>query len=71
MRKILNFREYKIEEILTDREVNYVVNDKEGYVCRLVPGYAGFEISQHDKALNNYPPDKIITSISDFIVENE
>jgi hypothetical protein len=71
MKKLLEFESYTIEEVTSDLEVNYVVNDPKGYICRLVPGYAGFQLSPLDISLNNQPSQQLIARISDFIVEHE
>ena len=38
------FEGYSIEEVQLEKEINYIISDEKGYVCRLVPGLAGFEV---------------------------
>jgi hypothetical protein len=71
MKKLFEFESYTIEEVESDLEVNYLVHDSTGFICRLVPGYAGFELSPLDKSLDNLPSQELITQLSNFIVENE
>ena len=66
----LQFEDHTIEEVLLEREINYIVSNSNGYVCRLVPGEAGFELSELDKALDNIPDYNFLIRLSDFIVRN-
>jgi hypothetical protein len=71
MPKLLQFQNYIIEEEPTELELNYVVKDETGYICRLVPGYAGFDLSPLDKSLGIELPPHVLASISEFIVEHD
>ena len=64
----LQFEAYTIKTIDTPLEINFEVHDEQGYVCRLVPGYAGFELSAHDKAMGNHVQQDMIAKISNYIV---
>ncbi len=48
--KIL-FQRLIIEEVYTEREVNFIVMDEGTYLFRLVPTLSGFEISKLDQSL--------------------
>ena len=65
---MLQFENYFIEEVDKSKEVNYLITDKDGYVCTLVPGYEGFELSANDKALDINPGKSFVYRISEFIV---
>lgn len=43
---------FRIDPVFTEREVNFVVSDREGYLFRLVPDLEGFRLSPLDKALD-------------------
>ena len=68
MPKVFEFGNFKIEAVELEREINFVITNQEGYVCRLVPGYAGLELSPQDMALGNEPDQKLISQISEYIV---
>jgi hypothetical protein len=42
MNKVMEFGEYSIEEVASERQFDFIVRDTEGYVCRLVPIVEGF-----------------------------
>jgi hypothetical protein len=63
--------QYTITPVETEMEVNFIVSDSTGYICRLVPGQAGFEISKTDEALGVEIPLKLIAEISDHIVRKD
>lgn len=65
------FEQYTIMPVDAELEVNYIISDFSGYLCRLVPGEAGFEISRADKALGIEIPLKLLTEISDHIVRKD
>lgn len=67
MGKKLKYNEFMIERVFSEREINFIVFNKEGYFCRLVPGENGFQISRHDKSLENLPDQHILNNISEFI----
>jgi hypothetical protein len=69
--KKLKVDEYEVELVNTEYEINYVITNSNGYVCRLVPGYAGFELSKQDKALGNNISELLVAKLSDFIVAND
>ena len=71
MVKPFELGEYTITPQPLEKEVNYIVSNKDGYTCRLVPGYAGFEISKADKALGIELPLEILSQISDLIVTQD
>jgi hypothetical protein len=68
MSEPLTFEQFFIEVVDTAIEINYIIKDGNGYVCRLVPGEAGFELSPADKAVDNIPEQNLIERISNFIV---
>jgi len=65
----LMFEKYILKEEFKGSEVNYVVTDDSGYVCRLVPNEFEFVLSSQDIAIKNIPKRSLIKRISDFIVE--
>lgn len=67
MAKTTEFEGYTIEQVFMPLQVNFIVTNKEGYVCRLVPHELGFELSPTGKSLGNEPDSNIIRRISDFI----
>ncbi|MFC4231496.1 hypothetical protein ACFOW1_06330 [Parasediminibacterium paludis] len=62
---------YLVKEVLLERAVNYEVFDAEGYVCRLVPGYEGFELSKMDVGLGLTVDDHVVAMISNFILAKD
>lgn len=62
---------YELEKEWFDDEVQFIVTNADGYVCRLVAGEAGFELSALDRSLDNIPPPDLIAKLSDFIVRSE
>ncbi|HKO80713.1 MAG TPA: hypothetical protein VJU78_09965 [Chitinophagaceae bacterium] len=65
------FAEFSIEKIHAEREVNFNVYKDGEYLCRLVPGYSGFEISPMDKALGNDIDLVLLSRISEFIQQKD
>jgi hypothetical protein len=55
----------------TEREINFIVKNKEGYVCRLVPRIYGFDISPLDKALDNLDVAGLVPRLSNFILNRD
>jgi hypothetical protein len=45
--------DYIIEKDWQEMELHYIIFDGEGYVCRLVPGEMGLELSAQDLALDH------------------
>jgi hypothetical protein len=62
---------YVVKEVLLDREVNFEVFDADGYVCRLVPGYEGFELSKMDVSLGLDIDLSVVEMISNFILDKD
>jgi hypothetical protein len=62
---------YLVKEVVLEREVNYEVFDGEGYVCRLVPGYEGFELSKMDVSLGLDIDTNVVDMISNFILAKD
>lgn len=53
----------------TEREVNFVVSDREGYLSRLVPDLKGFDILALDRTLGTRMDERIrnsATTLNDF-----
>ena len=71
MEGIFSIREFWVEPIYTFREVNYEVQNEQGYVCRLVPCCTGFELSKLDQCLDTEVPEPVIRQISDFILNRD
>ena len=67
----LHFENHTIEKIDLEREINFIVSNPTGYVCRLVPGEAGLELSELDKSIENVPDINFLIRLSDFIVRND
>ena len=67
----LHFENHTIEKIDLEREINFIVSNPAGYVCRLVPGEAGLELSDLDKSIENVPDINFLIRLSDFIVRND
>jgi hypothetical protein len=67
MENNLQFEGYTIEKVFMPLQVNFVVTNKEGYVCQLVPHELGFGLSPKDKSLGNEPDPTVIKRISDFL----
>ncbi len=62
---------YLIRPIETEREMNFVILDNEGYVCRLVPGLLGFNLSPLDLALGNTRALPLVPCFSEFIFQRD
>ena len=60
-----------IRRIFLELEINFEIMDSEGYVCRLVPGERGFELSRLDQCLGNDVPETLITAIGDHILKRD
>lgn len=71
MNKEWQVGKYLVKELLLDREVNFEVFDADGYVCRLVPGYEGFELSKMDVSLGVDIDTDILEMISNFILDKD
>lgn len=71
MNKEWKVDKYLVKELLLDREVNFEVFDYGGYVCRLVPGYEGFELSKMDVSLGVEIDETVIDTISNFILNKD
>lgn len=65
------FEEYTIEKDWQERELHYLVFDRQGYVCRLVPGDWGWELSAIDLKLDQPIPAALVDKLSDYIVRLE
>ena len=52
MEEVIELQGFSVTTQFTEREVNFVVSDREGYLFRLVPDLEGFCLSQLDKALD-------------------
>jgi hypothetical protein len=59
-----------IRQVDLQREINFEVLDREGYVCRLVPQLYGFELSPLDRALGNLRALPLIPQLSEFILHH-
>jgi hypothetical protein len=59
---------FQIRKLNLEREVNYEIYDSTGYVCRLVPGYSGFELSKLDRCLETVVSDSLIGNVGDYII---
>lgn len=62
---------YFVKEVLLDMEVNFEIYDEDGYLCRLVPGYSGFELSKVDVSLGVEIDETVIETISNFILNKD
>ena len=71
MENSIKFDNYFIKPVDLELEINYVVFDSGGYLCRLVPGEMGLELSKMDLALDNKPDGNLITKIIDLIFEKD
>lgn len=67
----LFINQYTLTSVDSELEINYIVTDATGYICRLVPGEAGFEVSKSDKALGIDIPLKLLSQLSDLIVRQD
>ena len=63
----MTFEDYSIEVEKKEGEINYLVRNQKGHVCRLVPWKDGFDIAEEDKTCG-LPADEL-SRISDFILE--
>jgi hypothetical protein len=70
MSSTLLFEGYDIETVATEREINFVVTRQGEYVCRLVPGTDGFELSVLDRAIDHDVDDGLVDWLGDFIVSH-
>lgn len=52
MGELLIINGLNVRREFTEREVNFVVSDEEGYLFRLVPDLEGFLLSPLDRALD-------------------
>lgn len=52
MEEVIELQGFRITPQFTEREVNFVVSDSEGYLFRLVPDLEGFHLSPLDLALD-------------------
>jgi hypothetical protein len=66
MVKQMKFEGYTIEQVITGDEINYIVRNETGHVCRLVPWKDGLDIAEEDKTCG-LPADEL-SRISDFIL---
>ena len=66
MDKKMEFESYTIEQVERDKVINYLIRNKDGHVCRLIPWEDGFDIAPEDKSCG-LPPDEL-SRISDFIL---
>jgi len=62
---------YLIRPIETEKEMNFMILDSEGYVCRLVPGLFGFNLSPLDFALGNTKALPLVPHLSEFILHHD
>lgn len=69
MKNIFKFEDYILCPVRSNRELNFVITNKEGYVCRLVPDIYGFGLSPLDKALGNVSILPSLPQIIDFILQ--
>lgn len=60
-----------VRRIDAGREINYEIFEKSGYLCRLVPGMWGFEVSKLDLCFDTEIPDRLVAQIGDFIINME
>lgn len=67
----LQFRHLLLRPFYTYREMNVEVADEDGYICRLVPGLYGFDLSPLDQALGNDPILPLLPHISEFILQQD
>ena len=67
MTEAVQFGNFQIVPEQSAKEVNFTVFNGEEYLFRLVPGYAGFELSKLDKALNCEVDQKLIDQIGGWI----
>lgn len=71
MEEILRMDGYQIRREWQEMEVQFVVSNAEGFVCRLVAGEAGFELSAQERALGKEVSPALIAKLSDFIVRHD
>ncbi len=60
-----------VNEVFLDKEINFEILDSDGYICRLVPGYAGFELSKLDQCLGINVNPAVIHTISNLILTKD
>ena len=48
MQLSLNNYQIQVKTVEAGHEINFELYDDNGYICRLVPGYWGFELSKLD-----------------------
>ncbi len=71
MAKPFMIEQYTVTPVETEMEVNFIISDDSGYLCRLVPGEVGFEVSKTDIALGIDIPLKLLCQLSDYIVRKD
>lgn len=54
---------YLIEQVEEEKEINFVVTKNDDYICRLIPGGSGFELSPLDKAVGNLVDETLIDEL--------
>ncbi|MBL7759130.1 MAG: hypothetical protein JNK08_00380 [Sediminibacterium sp.] len=52
MNTVIEIEGFMIDLVFTEREVSFVVSDREGYLFRLIPDLEGFCLSPLDRALD-------------------
>lgn len=60
-----------IKRLDHEQEINYEIFDEDGYICRLVPGYCGFEMSKLDYSLGVEVSPGLINAVTDYILNED
>jgi len=62
---------YDFQKEWLENQVQFIISTAKGYVCRLVPGENGFELSKLDRVIENQLPAELIKKLSDLIEGHE
>ena len=60
MEQVIELQGFRIVPEFSEREVNFVVSDRKGYLFRLVPNLAGFDLSPLDRALGTNVDQQVV-----------
>ena len=71
MHQEFEFEGYMVKQVELEKEVNFELSDEKGYICRLVPGFFGFELSTLDRAVDNQIDPNFLARLSDYIVRKD
>lgn len=71
MARVYKFGEYLIKTVVMPLETNFIVYNREGYVCRIVPRFWGFDLSPLDYCLDNIVSKELVSTIVDHIINQD